>query len=206
MSAIAWDTIRDAVQAWITTGSGLAGDHVIWSGQRDASGNAMPRPSGEYIELKLTLIAWSGFSDWRSYEYNAGTNTFTDRLRGPRSLMLTATCYEGMPAGGTGHPSSTHPMAILNDAMTSLGLDPVSDGLVAAGVGVGNVSAIDVPGGTFNNARFEARAIATVKLHVASEVSYAYPVGTGWIDIVNASGNSPGDLASVSVHVDGTNA
>lgn len=205
MSAIQWATVRDAIQAWIVTGSGLAGDHVVWAGQRDADGNLMPRPSGMYILLHLTVFDWRATSDAKVYTFDAGSNTLTQHLRGPRVALLNATCYQGTPAGGTGQPSTTAPMAVINDALTATGLDPVFDVLVAAGVGVGKVSAINVQGGAINNVKFEERAIATVQLHLASDVSYAYPAGTGWIDIVNASGN-PGDLSTVSVHVDGSNA
>lgn len=201
MSAIPWATVRDGIQSWIATGSGLAGDHVVWSGQRDADGNLMPRPTGMYILLRLTLLSWDGLSDWDTYEYNAGTNTFTQHLRGPRSAVLTVTCFQGAPTGGTGQPSPSSTMAVLNDAMTASGLDTVSNVLVAAGVGVGDIDAINVAGGTINEAKFEERSIATVKIHLASSVDSVYPVGQGWIDVVNADGIAPGDLNGLHVHV-----
>jgi hypothetical protein len=199
MSSIAWDTVRNAIQAWITTGSGLAGDHVVWSGQRDASGNPMPRPRGQYIELKLSLLRWNGFSDWRDYDYDQPNNTLTLHTRGPREAVLTATCYQGMPTGGTGYPSSTAPMAVLNDAMTSTGRDDVYNALVAAGVGVGDIGILDIQGGTFDSARFEARAIVTAKLNLASEIDQVFTQGQGWIETVNGAGS--GDLTPVSIAV-----
>ena len=195
MSAIAWDTVRDAIQAWITTGSGLAGSHVIWRGQRDAGGNPMPRPAGQFIELKLTLLKQYGAGDWKAYEYDQPSNTLTLKTRGPRSAVLTATCYQGLPTGGTGHPSTTNPMAVLNDAMTATGLDTVGNALVAAGVGVGDIDAVQIAGGVVNDARFEERASVTARLHLASEISEAYPVGQGWIETIN--GTAEGGLAAM---------
>lgn len=195
MSAIAWSTIRNAIQAWIVTGSGLAGDHVVWRGQRDAGGNPMPRPNGMYIELKLTLMRWNGASDFRAYDYDAGSNTLTLHTRGPRTALLTATCYQGVPTGGKGEPSDTSCMAVLNDAMTATGLDVVFDALVAAGVGIGDVDALQIAGGVINEVKFEERAIVTVKLHLASQVSQVFPAGQGWIETVNGTGE--GDLAAM---------
>lgn len=199
MSAIQWDTVRDALQAWITTGSGLAGDHVVWVGQRDTDGNPMPRPLGQYIDLQLTLMQWNGFSDVRRYTYDTGSNTLTLKTEGPRAAILTATCFQGAPTGGTGEPSPTNAMAVLNDAMTAIGRDDVFDALVAAGVGVGSIDSIAVAGGTVNHARFEARAIVTVKIHLASSISQVFPVGQGWIQYVNADGVTATDLAPVHV-------
>ena len=198
MSSIAWDTVRDAIRSWITTGSGLSGDHVIWSAQRDANGNPMPRPSGMYIAMRFTLLQWNGITDWQDNSYDEGSNTFTRSLRGPRKATLTATCYEGMPTGGSGSPSSAgFSMGILNDAMQASDRDDIEQALTAAGVGVGSIEQLSVAGGTFNDARFEGRSIVTVGIHLASEVDYTYPTGTGWIEFVNASGITPGDLSTI---------
>jgi hypothetical protein len=201
MSAIPWATVRDAIQKWIVTGSGLSGDHVVWAGQRDADGNPMPRPTGQYVELQLSLFAWNGFSDWRRYEYDSMADTLTLKTEGPRVATLTATCFQGVPTGGTGQPAPSNVMAVLNDAMTAMGLDSVFNALVAAGVGVGAFDAIDVRGGVVNTAKFEARAIITVKLNLASEISEVYPVGQGWIQFVHADGIIATDLEPVHVRV-----
>ena len=57
MSALAWATIEDAIQSWITIGSGLASDHVIWSEQTSA------RPTGEFISMRLMVLQENG-RDW----------------------------------------------------------------------------------------------------------------------------------------------
>ncbi len=56
-SAIKWSTVEDAIWAWIVAGSGLAGDHVTWAQQ------TAPRPSGEFISMRLTVLSRSG-RDW----------------------------------------------------------------------------------------------------------------------------------------------
>jgi hypothetical protein len=57
VSSTAWTTIEDAIQAWIVAGSGLAADHVTWSGQ------TAPRPVGEFISMTLTMLERRG-RDW----------------------------------------------------------------------------------------------------------------------------------------------
>jgi len=52
MSSIAWLTIENAIQSWITSGSGLDRDRVIWAGQS--------APTGQCIMLKFTAIAQRG--------------------------------------------------------------------------------------------------------------------------------------------------
>lgn len=192
MSAIAWTTIRDAVQTWIRTATGLAGDHVIWSGQ------SSKRLTGPFIELKLRLLVHRGL-DWMVEEHDGGTpGVLTEKLRGPRSLSLSITAWQGAPAASAGSsvPANTSPLAYIDDAITGARLRSVHEALVAAGVGVGTADIIDVQGETINDVQFEARAIANVKLHVVSEFSTVFPTGEGWIEIVNGSG-LPGDLQSI---------
>ncbi len=192
MSAIAWTTIRDAIQVWIRTATGLAGDHVIWSGQ------STKRPLGPFIELKLRLLLHRGL-DWMVEEHNGGTpGVLTEKLRGPRELSLSITSWQGAPVASAGSsvPADTSALARIDDALTGARLRSVHEALVAAGVGVGVADVIDVQGATINEVQFEARAIATVKLHVTSELSTVFPTGEGWIEIVNGSGLT-GDLQSV---------
>jgi hypothetical protein len=47
---IAWTTVEDALHDWITYATGLANDHVIWSGQ-----NA-DRPSTPFVEMTLGVV------------------------------------------------------------------------------------------------------------------------------------------------------
>ena len=54
MSALPMASIEDAIQAWIVAGSGLASDHVTWAGQ------TAPRPTGEFISMRLTMLNRGG--------------------------------------------------------------------------------------------------------------------------------------------------
>lgn len=195
MSAIPWTTVRDALQSWIALGSGLAGDHVVWSGQRDSNGDPMQRPTGQYISLRLTVIAQRG-QDWRDYVLVG--SQFTEKLRGPRYATLTAQCFQGSPVGGN-EVDATSAMAVLHDALSAHRRDDINVALVAAGVGVTGFDPIQTTDAIIQSAKSEARALATVRLALASEISYDYPVNTGWIQFVNADGGS--DLSSVHVHV-----
>lgn len=197
MSSIQWATVRDALQQWFVLGSGLAGDHVIWSGQVDANGKPLPRPSGTYIALRLTVMSMPGYSDHRRFVLDTNTNTLTDNIEGPRVGVLTATCYQG--AGG-GAPADTWALAILNDALSASARDDISDALVAAGIGLSTYSDVTEVGGTINTIHIEPRATAVVRLNLASVITYVYPVGVGWIETVHADGVSPGDLSTVHVN------
>lgn len=198
MSAIAWTTVRDAIQGWVKGASGLAGDHVVWSGQSTA------RPAGLYIELKLRVMPHRGIDPVR-YTHDGGSpGTLTQRIYAARALELQMTCYQGAPqtsAGSSVPATSSWPVQVIDDVISSARLDPYSDpyvatSLAAAGIGVGRVETLSLDGDVIEDVHFEARCIATVRLHVASEITYVYPTGTGWIEIVNAAG-LPGDLQSI---------
>lgn len=203
MSAIAWSTVRDAIQGWVKNSSGIAGDHVIWYGQGSA------RPAGLYIELKLRVLPARGVAPVR-YTHDGGSpGTLTQRIYDASGLELQMTCYQGAPqtsAGSSVPATSSWPVQIIDDVIRSARLDPYSDpavstSLAAAGLGVGRVETIALDGDVIEDVHFEARCIATVRLNVASEATYVYPTGTGWIEIVNAAG-LPGDLQSIAFTAD----
>ena len=111
------------------------------------------------------------------------------KLRGPRQAMLTLQCFAGAPTGGA-PTGTTSPFSILNDAITSYALESRSNALNAAGIGIGHVESIKAIDGIVNTTRFEPRAIATILLHLASELVET----STYIQTVNATG-----LASVTV-------
>lgn len=199
MSAIQWATVRDAIQAWFVAGSGLAGDHVIWAGQVDTNGNPLPRPAGTFIELRLTVLDMPIQADQRRYTLDTLTNTATDNIEGPRVGVLTATCFQGKTGGGA--PSSTWALAILNEALTAAARDDIYDGLVTAGVAYATATGITEIGGQLGSTRLEPRATVTIRLNLASSITYTYPTGQGWIEHVIAGGNTNTDVQSVQVDV-----
>jgi hypothetical protein len=91
MSALPMTTIEDAIQAWLVAGSGLASDHVIWGGQ----GN--PRPAGEFIEMRLTVLEHRG-RDWLDR---------TDNVFTIPTLTISAVSTGGDTLTITGHGLAT---------------------------------------------------------------------------------------------------
>lgn len=197
MSGIAWTTVRDAIQAWVKQGSGFAGDHVIWSGQ------SATRPTGPFIELKLQIEQRGRGID--AQRFSVTSNVLTEKLIGQRRAKLTITAWQGAPAASSGSsvPATTAPAAIVDDVVSAARLATNNDALTAAGVGVGGVEMIDLQADVIDDVEFEARCIGSVTLHVASEVSYVYPTGVGWISTVNASGINGTDLQPINFTVTG---
>jgi hypothetical protein len=215
VSGIAWTSIRNAIQSWVVQSSGLTGDRVIWTGQGG------PRPVGSYAELKLKVEHRGRGID--EQKFILANNVLTEKLRGMRRAILTITVWQGAPPSAAGlaipgdawtyDPLSfgpafgvssglSAPPVIMDDILTAARLTAIHEALTAAGVGFGHVDMIDLTGDVIDDVEFEARSIATVTLHVASEVSYTYPTGTGWISTVNASG-LPGDLQPINFSTTG---
>lgn len=84
MSSLAWQTVEDAIQAWITAGSGLASDHVIWAQQ------TAPRPTGEFISMRMLVLERAG-RDWLDrYDNTVAVGPLTVSGRSGNSLTITA--------------------------------------------------------------------------------------------------------------------
>jgi hypothetical protein len=111
--------------------------------------------------------------------------------------VLTATCFQGKTGGGA--PSSTWALAVLNEALTAAARDDVYDGLVTAGVAYASSSGITEVGAQLGSTRLEPRATVTIRLNLASVITYTYPTGQGWIEHVIASGNTGTDVQSVQI-------
>ncbi len=81
---VSWDTIENALRAWVLSASGFADDHVVWAQQ------GMPRPSDPWISLNIQSINEVGI-DWTDWENNPFS--FTDKTVSAvvgNSLTLTA--------------------------------------------------------------------------------------------------------------------
>lgn len=189
MSAIQWQTVQRALQSWIVTGTGLAGSHVIWTGQ---NGDV---PSGVYCELRLTVLPRFG-RDWIDHAVVGGD--YVASLRGPRRAVFTVQCFQS--AGGTSLGDESV-MAVLDNAMSAYALESVTTALVAAGIGVSSIDAIQGTDGVLNSVRNEQRAVVAVHINLVSEIVET-TAGQGWISNVNADGES--DLAPVSIDVSDT--
>lgn len=93
------------------------------------------------------------------------------RARGTRALDLELQALTG-PIGTAGAGARSHePSATLEAVLAARRLPSVHDALVAAGVGVLRSEAIIALDGDLGMAVFEPRAVVTVHLHVASQVT-----------------------------------
>lgn len=110
----------------------------------------------------------------------------SQRARGGRNAMLTLQCFAGAPTGGSA-TGTTSPTAILNDAIAAYALESQATALAAAGIGVGRIEPVRSIDGVVNTVRFEPRAIATIRLHLASELVET----STYIQVVNATDNIP---------------
>lgn len=156
--AIAWDTIRPAIQKWIAAASGRDVNHVIWA---DDGGD---QPDPPYISLSLPATTSHG-TDWRVYDDApedppAAGAELRVRSQGMRSTVLTVQCYCA--------PKTTNQAsAMLEDVVGSIALN--ADELDAAGFGFGDVGPIRAINGSRNGV-LEPRAIVEITLHMGSEI------------------------------------
>lgn len=159
---VAWNAATEkAIQNWVVIGSGLAADKVIWS-QQDG-----PRPASPYIALRPASLAATGI-DWVDVvdsEAPTPGNEIEYHVRGPRIVELWMQCH-GVVATG-----DQSPVAILESVRTSHRLPSVRKPLKDAKIGVADSTPVSYLGSTINNANFEPRAVMSVTLHLASDVS-----------------------------------
>lgn len=90
-----WDDTEKGIQGWIVRGSGLAGDHVLWSDQ------IVNRPKDQHIEIKLMGIVRNGLDGYVTIDNPNPTpgNDGLLRTTGTRTISLTVTCWGGPPTG-----------------------------------------------------------------------------------------------------------
>lgn len=183
MSGVDFTTIKNAIQAWVVAGSGLAGNHVVWGSLRDSRGNPVPRPSGMFISLQIAGLRSPGFDDANTY--TEASNVLSQTLQGPRVLVLFMQVFQGSPTGG----SDIGALSLLNDLLAAVARDDIAQALQLAKVSIGSYDDAQYVPGAYNDAKQELRAFTTVRLHVRSRIVFTQPVGTGWISNVNATAN-----------------
>lgn len=159
---ISWTAVEDALQTWVSVGSGIPSARVVWSRTRP------DRPTPPYIAMRVMSIRKVG-QDWLTVHDNPDPDPgeeIVHTVRGRREITLALQCFD---AAGTGIGSAE---SLLEAVMQSVRLPSVHAGLRAAGVGVatfGNVIALD--SGMIGAQRFETRATLDVRLFVSSEVA-----------------------------------
>lgn len=181
MSGIAFDTIRAAIHAWVVTGSGLVGSKIIWTGQRDSQGNALPRPTGLYVALSVLGIGSPGFDDVSVYTLNDDLTTVTQSITGPRTETLSIRVFQGSPVGG----NDLDALRVLTDILTASDRDDVSLAMSLAKVAVGTYSDATLVTVGFNEAKQESVAVSTVKLHINSTLQLQ---SSQWIQNAGVTG------------------
>lgn len=177
MSAIAITTVKNAIRAWVISGSGLAANRVIWTlGAR--------APAGTYIHMRIRVGTVG--ADWVDTDPNptpTSGNDATNKVRGGRIMTLTLTCFSADDvSAGTRSPEE-----ILNDVLTAATLPSVSVAINAAKIGLlsfGEVTPVDL---TIDSVYFEPRAFVTVRFHTVASLSETGPS----IDSATVQGTAP---------------
>lgn len=158
---MSWDDTLAAIHEWVVSISGLSASNVRWASQ-----NGM-RPSTTWIALQILSEKAVGpdWSDTLDAENPVSGAEIEYRTRGSRSALLSIQCFGGSAVG------SASSFGVLRNVHAKA-RTPLNHGiLVDAGIGIGNISAIqDIPS-LVNTTTFEARASMTVEFFTASEVS-----------------------------------
>lgn len=174
MSSIAWESIEDAVFAWVLASSGLSSDKVVWAHYEN------PTPSLPFIRLEWGTVVRVG-NDWKRYS-DSSSPTIGKEVRiqagGNRQIELIIQCFGVLGSGNSSHP-------ILCTVMDSL--DAHAYSLDLAGVGIGSVGAVAFVSGT-RAGNLEPRSRATVSLLVSAEVE----TFGSYIETIELSGGEPG--------------
>lgn len=153
---IRWTEIELAIAKWLIGATGLARNQVWWIHEFNS------RKNPPYITISAPTVRRSG-SDWSTYDKTAnGDGTFTRRVQGPRTIVVTIQCFaeKGNDA--------TSARAILEDAIAKLQLWQWRRHFRKTRIGV--QSAGDVTTLTGSDT-FEPRATATIEVNTLSEVT-----------------------------------
>lgn len=156
MSAIAWDTVENAIHAALVAASGLAATAVVWEYQK---GHVAARP---YISIKLDELDKAG-QDWRVVDDAPDAVAGAElriRRRGLRTARVELQCFA--PEG-----SAMTALRVLTDTISALVVQEYA--LDLAGVGVGDTTAVQLVEGR-RGGILEPRALAAIGIHLASEV------------------------------------
>jgi hypothetical protein len=153
-----WAAVRGAIRQWIISGSGLSGDHVIWTGQQHRI------PDSMYIALRLAEIDPLGH-DVISVD---GSTTLIEHAIGHREAQLTITCYSAID-----ETDSTRAVLVLDAVRSAARLSAVADVLQAANVGINVLTPARAIGAGVTSTKFDSRAELVVLLNLVSEATAA---------------------------------
>lgn len=151
---ISWETIEDAIHAWITDGSCLAPEQVVWTHFKP------PRRPNPFVRLELTEVETAGY-DWRTHHEPHNSRPGEEvavRHSGHRVATLEVQVFGATDRGNVALPMATRIVSALNRHEYSLDL---------AGVGIGSQSSVSMVSGDRDGV-LEPRARFTIQLHLMS--------------------------------------
>lgn len=149
-------TAEDAIQAWVVTGSGLASDHVIWTGD----GPSGPQPAGAYISMRITDDDTAS-DDWMTPRRNGSAIEY--RVRSHHMATIELTCNAGASYG------SGRAGMILRRVIAASSFPSVIEAMKVGGVGIGPVSKIRlIPG--VRSGLLAPKAMVTVGVHMMLDI------------------------------------
>lgn len=154
---IQWDQVAKELRDWIVAESGLADGAVIWSEKEGA------RPPGKYIAMRMSSVRAIGH-EWMKYddaEDPEPGEELTAIRQGFREAILTLQCFAAK------NDAVITAVATLDKAMSAH--RKYKGDLKAVGVAVLGVEQIQSINGMIGLS-YEARAIGTVRLSLASNV------------------------------------
>lgn len=156
--AITWDTVENAIQAWVADISGLPGNKCVWTYQGGA------QPVLPYIALEIGSPRGVG-QPWKNKTYDAVTDELVTKVRQHQVAILTLQFFsEDIGTPGT---TGREPIELLSDVVA--GVDLHEEDLDAGGVGIGEITPVQYVSPS-KNGILRGRSIVTVTLHLASEL------------------------------------
>lgn len=173
MSAISWDTVEDAIQAWVSGSSGIPGARCIWTYQGG------PIPEYPYIALEIDAVRGVG-QPWKKridHTDPVAGGELRELVRQHQMGTLTLQCFCDAKTG-------SQPLRIIVDVMSSIDLYEYEIDEGGAGVGDASPAQFIKPGG---GGILQPRAVATLQLHFTSEMEKRETYVERWKATVNVT-------------------
>jgi hypothetical protein len=188
--SIDWVAIENAIHAWVTTASGLAGNQVIWTNQNGIRPGQSPPAEAPFITLQLGSPQVEGQSFLQ-------TKTDLTRSAG-QEIELQANALQrltcSVQAFGSSTTGNNSAGALLSQVETKLRLPSLRSALNAAGLSPFNVGPIKDITQLFATA-YESRAVLNVLFYVQEQASEF----TGYIESVEIEEEDTGDIFTTGV-------
>jgi hypothetical protein len=151
-------TAENAIHEWVRLASGLPAEAVLWEGRH-------PYPPGTWIQMRVTSSRDFG-APWVDRAKSGNDVVYT--ARGLRTELLELQCIDGAEGG------ESSCVSLLDLVIRKQLLPTYRAALSLAGVGVGAAGPVQWIPGKLED-RFEPRAVVTIQLNLASEVSETGP-------------------------------